>query len=550
MSNFDLFLKQRGLLNETDLARAQEVSQRTGNRLAATIARLGLVPEEEIATAMAEATGLPFWRRTDLPETPPILPGINRRFLIKRSVLPVEEDENTLTIAMADPTDDNAREAIAFATAAVIRPCVATFADIHERLGIEAEEGIDLGDVIGDLGAAAGSDIARLLEDESEAPIIRLVQRILTNAVNRRASDIHIEPMARHLAIRYRIDGRLQEVERHPDSFSAPIGSRIKIMAGLDIAESRLPQDGRLRFTVRGREVDVRVSTSPIAHGESIVLRLLGRSEVPLDLDQLGLPAPALEKLNRALDRPHGIILLTGPTGSGKSTTLYAAISRLRRPEVKILTVEDPVEILIEGVNQVQVKPDIGLSYAATLRAFLRQDPDILMIGEIRDRETADIALRSALTGHLVLSTLHTNSALGAFTRLADIGIEPYLTASTVIATIAQRLVRSLCPDCRQPRPPTAEEGSRFKSAGILVPAQIHEATGCGNCLHSGYAGRIPLIEVIEVDDRLRGLIRDSLIRDGEGDTIDSASLAGHGLSLVAAGRTTLGEVTRAVALQ
>ncbi len=550
MLNFDALLRQKGLLSETDLARAEEVRARTGSRLAATLVRLGLVPEEEIAAALAESTGFPLRQRASFPETLPAIDGVNRRFLVRRAILPIEESESMVTLAMADPTDDDARDALAFATKAHIEPCVATFADIEDLLGVEPEGGIDLGDIVSGLTAGAGGDIARLLENDSEAPIIRLVQRILSNAVNRRASDVHIEPMARHLAIRYRIDGRLQEVERHPDSFAAPIASRIKIMAGLDIAESRLPQDGRLRLTVRGREVDVRVSTSPIAHGESIVLRLLGRSEVSLDLERLGLPEAALEKFNRALDRPHGIILLTGPTGSGKTTTLYAAISRLRRPEVKILTVEDPVEVLIEGVNQVQVRPDIGLSYAATLRAFLRQDPDILMIGEIRDRETADIALRSALTGHLVLSTLHTNSALGAFTRLVDIGIEPYLTASTVIATIAQRLVRSLCPSCRTPHVPTNLEVEQFRSADIQVPAHIYDANGCESCLHSGYVGRVPLIEVVEVDDRLRGLIREGLIRDEEEERVTADSLAGHGLALVAAGRTSLAEVMRAVTLQ
>jgi general secretion pathway protein E len=265
----------------------------------------------------------------------------------------------------------------------------------------------------------------------------------------------------------FRIDGRLVEAERLPLQLAQPIASRIKVMAALDIAETRLPQDGRIRLTSRGRDIDVCVSTSPTAFGESIVLRLLGQSAVPLDLERLGLPAAAHDKLLRALDRPHGIILLTGPTGSGKTTTLYAALSRLRRPEVKILTVEDPVEVLLEGVNQVQVRPEIGLSYADTLRAFLRQDPDILMIGEIRDKETAEIALRAALTGHLVLSTLHTNSTLGAFTRLTDIGIEPYLAASTVNAVIAQRLIRTLCTECVAQRPLQSDEAIEFQRAGL-----------------------------------------------------------------------------------
>jgi general secretion pathway protein E len=327
------------------------------------------------------------------------------------------------------------------------------------------------------------------------------------------------------------------------------MATRIMVLAGLDIAESRLPQDGRLRLTARGREVDVRVSTSPIAHGESIVLRLLGRTEVPLELDLLGLPPAALARLELALARPHGIILLTGPTGSGKTTTLYAAINRLRRPEVKILTVEDPVEVLLEGVNQVQVRPEIELSYAATLRAFLRQDPDILMIGEIRDLETAEIALRAALTGHLVLSTLHTNSALGAFTRLADIGIEPYLAASTVVATIAQRLIRGVCGECAGTRALTADEIALFASAGIDRPATLPVPAGCPRCSETGYRGRLPLIEVVSIDERIQVAVREGRVEEIEAGRARADTLLGHGLALAAAGRTSLEEVRRAVEL-
>jgi general secretion pathway protein E len=406
-----------------------------------------------------------------------------------------------------------------------------------------ADDGAD-----GTLGNAA-DDIERLLDDGSEAPIIRLVHRLIADAAQRRASDIHIEPMARFVAVRYRVDGRLVEIERLADGLAGPIVRRIKVMAALDIAESRLPQDGRLRATVRGRDIDVRVSTSPTAWGESIVLRLLARTEVPLDLEQLGLPTAALTKLVRALERPHGIILLTGPTGSGKTTTLYAALNRLRRPEVKILTVEDPVEILLEGINQVQVRPEIELSYAATLRAFLRQDPDILMIGEIRDHETAEIAMRAALTGHLVLSTLHTNSAIGAFTRLADIGIEPFLTASTVIATVAQRLIRALCETCREARPTAQSELRMFAAAGLIGPAILYEPAGCSACQQTGFRGRMPLIEVLEVDEPLREHIRGGIVESATDARPPQETLYGHGLMLVAAGRTSLGEIQRAVHL-
>jgi general secretion pathway protein E len=358
---------------------------------------------------------------------------------------------------------------------------------------------------------------------------------------------VHIEPMARHVCVRYRVDGRLQEVEWLPDALAAPVASRIKVMAGLDIAETRLPQDGRLRLTVQGLDIDVRVSTSPISYGESIVMRLLGRSTVRLELNALGLPDGARLSLERALSRPNGIILLTGPTGSGKTTTLYAAINRLRRPDVKILTVEDPVEILLEGVNQVQVRPEIDLTYANALRAFLRQDPDILMIGEIRDRETADIAMRAALTGHLVLSTLHTQSAIGAFTRLADIGIEPFLTASTVIATIAQRLVRALCPRCSEPRPLDGRERALFERYEQAAPDQIMVATGCPACGGTGYHGRIPIMEIFEVDEAARAAIHDNKTEALDAHRRPADTLFGHGLALVAQGKTDLVEIERAV---
>jgi general secretion pathway protein E len=305
--DFSDYLLESEYVSANDLARAEEVRRTTGAGLPSTLARLGLIAEDDLVRALARFRQLPVIGRSDFPGDRPTIAGLNHRFLSRHSVLPLEIANDELIVAMADPDDEEARMGLAFAASLPIKSCVATFADIHEALGFGEQIGDDLSALGADLAGGAADDIARLLEDDSDAPVIRLVQRLLANAVNRRASDIHIEPMARHLSVRYRIDGRLQEVERHPDAFAGPIASRIKIMAGLDIAESRLPQDGRLRFTVRGREVDVRVSTSPISHGESIVLRLLGRSEVPLDLEKLGLPPSALEKLNRALDRPHGI---------------------------------------------------------------------------------------------------------------------------------------------------------------------------------------------------------------------------------------------------
>lgn len=547
-TGFIASLVARSGVSAPALAAARAACVRHDLRLAQALARLGLAAEVDIATAMADVSGLPMADRTRMASVTQLPAGINAAWLHHAAALPFGIDGNCLHLAMADPEDERVLGALLFATGTThARVEIASFGDIEEELArlSGADAAAPSTPWLGE--AANEEDSQRLSDGDSEAPVIRLVQRLLAQAVNRRASDVHIEPMARHVAIRYRIDGRLVDVEHLPNSFAQPIASRIKIMASLDIAESRLPQDGRLRLTVRGRDVDVRVATSPIAHGESIVLRLLGRQEVPLDLDRLGLPAQSLERLKSALDRPHGIILVTGPTGSGKTTTLYAAINRLRRPEVKILTVEDPVEVILDGINQVQVRPDIDLDYAATLRAFLRQDPDVLMIGEIRDRETADIAMRAALTGHLVLSTLHTNSAIGAFTRLRDIGIEPSLTASTVVASLAQRLVRRLCVDCRTTAPITDAEASAFAEHGMPSPDVLWHPTGCAACGDSGYRGRAPMIEVFEVDDAVRDAIRNTTIGDWEDGRRGPHTLAGHGLMLAATGVTSIAEVRRVV---
>lgn len=549
MSSAVDLLIERGLVSAADLDRAQEMCVRIGGWLPATLVRLGMVGEAELAGALSEAADVPLLPREQFPSELPQIEGLNHHFLARHAVLPLNLADGRLTVALADPDNAEAIAALSFAAGAdEVQTVVSTFSDIEEAIitAFPNDESLTAADFVHE---GSAEDLERLAESDSDAPVIRLVQRLLANAVTRRASDVHIEPMARHLVVRYRIDGRLVEVERHNDALAGPIALRIKVMAGLDIAESRLPQDGRLRLTVKGRDVDVRVSTSPIAYGESIVLRLLGRSSLPLELDGLGLPPQALGRLEKALERPHGIILLTGPTGSGKTTTLYAAINRLRAPDVKILTVEDPVEVVLEGINQVQVRPEIDLTYANALRAFLRQDPDILMIGEIRDRETADIAMRAALTGHLVLSTLHTNSAIGAFTRLSDIGIEPFLTASTVIATIAQRLVRGLCPECCIGRAPTQEEIAIFKGAHMDPPDAVFEPAGCPSCLGSGYKGRLPLMEIFEVGDDARKAIRAEEAESLEAGRPIQETLLGHGLTLIAQGRTDFSEVQRAAQL-
>ena len=542
------FLLSQGLISAGDYARAVEIQAASKLRLAETVVRLGMVGESELAVNFSADNDLLLLEAKDLNGSF-VTDDISPAFLHRHKLLPLDLQSGTLTVAMADPEDVEARDALGFAFMVnQVEVVVATFTDIDEALVRMYPDPANLGTTLLDADGN-GKDIRRLFEDDSDAPVIRLVHRLLTTAANKGVSDIHIEPMARHLSIRYRVDGRLEEVERHPEGVASTIASRIKVMADLDIAETRLPQDGRLRVTIRGREVDVRVSTAPIAHGESIVLRLLGQSTLPLDLDQIGLPPRLLEKFTRALAKPHGMILLTGPTGSGKTTTLYSAINHLRSPDVKIVTVEDPVEVVLEGVNQVHVRPDINLTYANALRAFLRQDPDILMIGEIRDRETADIAMRAALTGHLVLSTLHTNSAAGAFTRLADIGIEPFLTASTVIASIAQRLVRRLCPDCAGQRSPTVAEADLFRRMQVEVPQQVPVATGCSTCGDSGYRGRIPIMEIIEIDEKAREAVREGRIDELGSWQAPADTLLGHGLALVAQGQTDLAEVERAVQL-
>lgn len=536
-----------GLLTVLELDRAQQICDQSGKRLAATVSRLGLLSDGQIADIFSATTGFPLIDRPALLRARDYTSQLNLRFLERHALLPIEVDRNRLKLAMADPEDGQALRAMMFAFDIMeVEPLVASFGDIAEALAKFTPNETQALQVDQFVSARAGEDLVRLNEDDSEAPVIRLVQRLLVQAVNRRASDVHIEPMARQVLIRYRIDGHLVEIEKLPENLTAPIASRVKILAGLDIAECRLPQDGRLRLTVKGRDVDVRVSTSPTAYGESLVLRLLGRSAVTLDLDTLGLPDASLAKFKTGLERSHGMILVTGPTGSGKTTTLYAAIQRLQRPEVKILTVEDPVEVLIEGVNQVQVRPEIELDFAASLRAFLRQDPDILMVGEIRDGETADIAMRAALTGHLVLSTLHTNSAIGAFTRLKDIGVEPYLTASTVIASIAQRLVRGLCENCCAARRPAAEDIALFLSVDLTAPEIVYDPLGCDICNGTGYLGRLPIFEYFEVDEVARAAIRDGSIVEWD-DAPRMDSLLVHGLKLVDQGKTSIAEVRRAV---
>jgi general secretion pathway protein E len=527
------------------------VAAETGERLDRVLTRLGLAGEGAVAAALSAVTGAPRVGAEAFPETRDLLDALGPKFAADARILPLEDDGETVRLAMADPLDAAVADLAAMKLGRRVASCVATPAEIENALERLAEGGRSAFDSLAEAAGAAGddmaADVARLKDMAAEAPVVRIVNLMIRRAAEIGASDIHLEPFERRLRLRYRVDGALRDADAPPAHLRAAVVSRIKIMARLDIAESRLPQDGRIKATVLGRELDMRVATTPTLHGEGVVVRLLDRSGLRLDYDGLGVDAAAQAALIPLTERPNGILLVTGPTGSGKTTTLYATLARLNSPERKIITVEDPVEYQLEGVNQIQVRGQIGLGFADALRAILRQDPDIIMIGEIRDLETARIAVQAALTGHLVLATLHTNSAAAAINRLRDMGVPDYLTAATVVGCVAQRLVRRLCPDCAAPE---ADAGALARSLGARE-GRFLRAVGCAACGGVGYRGRTTVLEVLTVDDAVRRLI---LERADERDVERAAVAAGmrtlraHGLARAAAGETSLAEVARVAA--
>jgi general secretion pathway protein E len=544
-----------GLLPAATLERAERLSAESGERLETVLTRLGFLTERDLAEALARLLDIPLAAARDYPASPVLDALFSRKFLRASRLVPLAETADGVVVAMADPFDREAAEAVRFATGKPVLRRVAFPADVDaalERLYGDGKsaisEIIDAAQQRAD--DAGGEDIERLKDSASEAPVIRLVNLLITRAVEGRASDIHIEPMDGELRVRYRIDGVLQEVEGPPQRLGSAVISRVKIMARLNIAERRLAQDGRIRLAVRGKDIDFRVSTSPTIHGESVVLRILDRSSLKLDFAALGFDEAMLGRYRSALRQPHGIVLVTGPTGSGKTTTLYASLLELNTPDKKLLTIEDPVEYQLKGINQVQVKPQIGLTFASALRSFLRQDPDIMMIGEIRDLETAQIAVQAALTGHLILSTLHTNDAASAITRLLDMGVEDYLLTSTINALVAQRLVRKLCPVCRQPHEALPELADRLQLPALAGsgPIVLHRAVGCSNCNGTGFHGRTSILEVLIVSDAIRQLV---LRRAGSHSLQQLAekegmqSMQAHGLRKALAGLTTVEEVLR-----
>jgi len=480
-------------------------------KLDETLVRLGLAREEDIFSALARHLGLEYIPEIDRDIDPALLAQLPSEFAMRHQVLPLREEDHTLVVAMADPFDVTVLDDLRLLTSRDVRAVVSNRRKIVEVIEQSYMEKMfrDIDDMQRDDVAEEDLEIADLQKMAREALVIKLVNLILHQAVQERASDIHIEPHERELRVRYRVDGVLHDASSPPRHLHPAIISRIKIMAEMDIAERRLPQDGRVQIRLGDRMIDLRISTIPTLHGESVVIRLLDRSAGLMKLTELGMRQDTFEQFRKLISRPHGIILATGPTGSGKSTTLHAGLHEVYSPEKKVITIEEPVEYELAGANQINVRPEIGLTFAAGLRHIVRQDPDIIMVGEVRDRETADIAIHAALTGHLVFTTVHTNDAAGAVTRLLDMGIEPYLAASSLIGVLAQRLLRTLCPRCKAPFQPTAEDlrelGLPAERAGTVT---LYRAGDCDLCLN-GYLGRTGAFELLSVDDDVSQQILD-----------------------------------------
>ena len=549
-------LVERGKLDIANLERAlrvQETDKR--ERIGSVLIRTGMSAERDVIEALSSQLNLPIVAASQYPELPVLEERVAMRFIKESRTLPLHEDDLQLVLAMTDPMDDYVLNAYQLVTQRQIVARLAVPSELDaafERLYGSGKSYMD--QIVGDAQTrdedGGSEDLQQLKELASEAPIIRLVNLIIGHALEARASDIHIEPFENRLIVRYRVDGVMHEVESPPRRFSAAVISRIKIMASLDIAERRLPQDGRIKLRIQGKEIDLRVSTVPIMHGESVVMRILDKSGTALDFATLGFDPVVLERFQQVLMQPHGIVLVTGPTGSGKTTTLYTALDKINQPDIKILTVEDPVEYQMEGINQIQVKPQIGLTFANALRSIVRQDPDVIMIGEIRDLETAQIAVQSALTGHMVLSTLHTNDAASTINRLLDMGMDDYLLTSTVNGILAQRLVRTLCTHCRQAHPalPEVVEEMQLQRYTDANPVLLYRFVGCAECGNTGYSGRISIVELLVMSDTIRsmvmrhvtsGEVRQQAIAEG------MQTMYENGLSKAVAGITTIEEVLR-----
>ena len=552
--DFGEILLTRGVVEPSQLQQALEIAQ--GRRLDRVLIEQGFATEDEVLRALADELGMKYVELATYEIDPEVIRKFPAREIFRHNVFPVGRRNGSVLVATSDPFDLEALDELGTVSACHVEPVLARREEIarviRERLGVG-------GDTINELVSQRADDGVELLDDGEEgelqtddaaqaASVVRLVNELLIEALNQGASDVHLEPQEAGLTIRYRVDGalRIQPVPPEINAFHAAIISRLKIMSRLNIAEKRVPQDGRIKLRVLNREIDVRVSIIPMLHGEGIVMRLLDKSRMVFKLKSMGIPDHTAKVFNELISLPHGIVLVTGPTGSGKTTTLYSALNEIKSPTTKIITVEDPVEYHRDGISQIQVHAKVGLTFAAGLRSILRHDPDVILIGEIRDSETANSAIQASLTGHMVFSTLHTNDSSGAFTRLVDMGVEPYLVASTVEGVLAQRLVRKLCPHCRTEYEPTADDlPEDFPQPW---PRVLWKGLGCRECRHTGYAGRSGIYELLHTDAGVRHLcierasanaIRDHALQQG------LVTLRMDGFAKVLRGETSVEEVAR-----
>jgi len=553
MKKIGELLVEQGKISERDVERALLGQAEMGGMFGQVLLKLGLVSDQDIATALSHQLNIPLLASSDYPEEAIQIDGVAQDFLVSNSVVPIEVTDAGIKFSAIMPQDAFLEKALSLAVDKPISLVLGLESDITRAIQMytrqsEEEEDSDDGDMFG--GQSDDEFIEHLKDLASEAPVIRLVNQIIHKAVDLGASDIHIEPFDDGLQLRYRVDGVLQDAEDTPAANLAPaIASRVKLLSQMNIAERRLPQDGRIMTRVKGHEIDLRVSTIPTVHGESIVMRVLDRDSIRLSLISMGFSEDTLARYQELLSSPHGVLLLTGPTGSGKTTTLYASLASLDSDKLKIITVEDPVEYQLRGVNQIQVQSQIDLTFSRVLRAILRQDPDIIMIGEMRDTETAQIAVQSALTGHLVLSTLHTNTAAGAITRLEDMGVERYLITSSVNGVLAQRLVRTLCETCKEQVELSAADIAHSGLGRFIKGSNIvYQATGCDACSGTGYSGRIAIHELFPLDEEMHRVIlsgADATVLHAAARQQGMITLYEDGLRKVVQGITSLQEVMR-----
>ncbi len=551
-------LIEAGFITRKQLSKALETQKGTDKRLGEVLQEMGLISEEDLAEALEYQLGIPRINLKKFVIDSEVIQLISQSLAKRHHAIPIKQEGNQLTVAMSDPLDVMAIDDIRIKTGQEVVPVIATKSEIKQAI----DQYFGENEVVKEMNSNSNftseqgqkAEVDRLREMVDEAPIVKLVNNIITEGVELRASDIHIEPEEEEVRVRYRVDGILHNEMNIPKHTHSALVSRIKIMADLDIAERRLPQDGRVQMTVKDKQIDLRVSTLPTVRGEKVVLRILDKSSLMLDLKKLGFLSEHLASFKKMIEEPHGMILMTGPTGSGKTTTLYSALKALDTAETNIVTVEDPVEYKLAGINQVQVNPKAGLTFANGLRSILRQDPDIMMIGEIRDKETAEIAIHAALTGHLVLTTLHTNQAAGALTRLIDMGVEPFLVASSVIGVVAQRLVRTICQECKMKRD-NAQIKNKLKDYLQVNEddLNIYTGQGCSVCNDTGYRGRTAIHEILEVDKKIKDLV----VEEASTSRIDEAarkqemvSLEKCGMRKVGHGITTLEEAMRVTKVQ